>query len=266
MRYFVSHGQEVDQLAEMAASGRPGLWTVNPNVQAGDRVILYAKSPHSAFVALATVTGRRTVDGAKYRWSGKRMASIRVDRMIHPAVHIRHLRKRFPRWAWLKSPIAEVEVPAELQRPLMAMLRAGGRASAAPSAEAAKVTVTGGGFGDAEMNRRVERAAVRHVMRHFKREGWAIDDRQRDKCGYDLHATRGRQELHLEVKGTRGDEPGFILTANEEACAAADGAFRLCIVTSALSNRPRLEILTVRQVKTRFELLPLAYIAKPLSH
>jgi len=62
------------------------------------------------------------------------------------------------------------------------------------------------------------------------REGWAVGSIEAERCGYDLRCTQGDQERHMELKGTPGDQPAFIFTAQELRCANEDKAFELWVV------------------------------------
>lgn len=73
----------------------------------------------------------------------------------------------------------------------------------------------GGGFGDQQTNKMVEAAAVDHVIDSYRRQGWDLRSVENEKIGYDLLATRGALEEHLEVKGVRGADPCFIITVGE---------------------------------------------------
>jgi hypothetical protein len=60
---------------------------------------------------------------------------------------------------------------------------------------------------------------------------------ERVVCGYDLHATRGKEELHVEVKGCVGSVPRFFISRTELGAARIDRHWRLAVVTTA-SRRP----------------------------
>lgn len=96
----------------------------------------------------------------------------------------------------------------------------------------------GAGFGDAEANREVERAAVEYVKRRYEERGWSVDSVESEKCGYDLRCSMAGEERHIEVKGVSGSAVQCILTAGELRCARQDPQFVLAIVTSALSEEP----------------------------
>lgn len=91
----------------------------------------------------------------------------------------------------------------------------------------------GAGFGDAETNREVELAAEHEVTAHYETTGWSITRVAHLKCGWDLTATRGTEERHLEVKGVSSSMPSVLLTRNELRTAEMDHAWRLVVVTTA---------------------------------
>lgn len=105
-----------------------------------------------------------------------------------------------------------------------------------------------------------ERAAVRHVEKTFRSDGWDIRSVEQDKVGYDLHATRGTDELHLEVKGTIGADPAFFLTANEYRRAEDDHRWRLCLVRHALDTKRRtLDTWTAEKLLQQASFSPASY-------
>jgi hypothetical protein len=102
--------------------------------------------------------------------------------------------------------------------------------------ERPKRVVRGGGFGTAEENRKVEQAAVAVVTKEYKRDGWSVRSVENGKCGFDLVATKGRRVEHIEVKGTRGVAPQFILTAGEVSASESDRRWKLAVVADALAK------------------------------
>jgi hypothetical protein len=106
---------------------------------------------------------------------------------------------------------------------------------------AAEDWASGGGFGSAKDNRKVERAAMRTATVHLVRDGWEVEDISSLKCGYDLECTKGRSKLHVEVKGSSGLEKKFILTQNELATWETDQNYCLMLVTLALEEHPLIE-------------------------
>lgn len=97
---------------------------------------------------------------------------------------------------------------------------------------------SGAGFGDAAANKLVEGAAVKAFKRRYR--AWQLDDRQKYNVGYDFCARRHAEERHVEIKGVRGSQPSFLITDNEVAVAQEDPLWSLCVVTEALSTRPKI--------------------------
>jgi hypothetical protein len=89
------------------------------------------------------------------------------------------------------------------------------------------------GFGDPEENRETEAAAIDFVSRRYLSEKWSVHSVESEHCGYDLHCMRGKEELHVEVKGTRGDGRSVLLTAAERDRGFSDESFVFAIVASA---------------------------------
>lgn len=119
----------------------------------------------------------------------------------------------------------------------------------------------GGGFGTPEENKKVERKAIAFVTKRFRAEGWKVESRERNYCGYDLHCTRTTNELHVEVKGTKGGEPKFIITQNELTTAKTDSHFRLWVVLNALSAKRSCRQLTGKQLLAQYRFSPIQYMA-----
>lgn len=122
-------------------------------------------------------------------------------------------------------------------------------------------TPTGAGFGTPETNRKVERAAVAVVTDWYESEGWTVESVEAAKCGYDLFCRKESEENHVEVKGVQGELVAFIITAAEVRQAQKDSEFVLCVVTSALTNEPKLNLYDAESFVSDFELSPLSYRA-----
>lgn len=69
----------------------------------------------------------------------------------------------------------------------------------------------GAGFGSADRNRQVERAAVSFVTRRYTSQGWHVRNVSSDNLGYDIECRRGKNVRHGNVilRSAEGDE--FIL-------------------------------------------------------
>jgi len=129
------------------------------------------------------------------------------------------------------------------------------------TAELEKQISAGAGFGDPELNKKVERAAIDLVTNKFQNDGWTVVSLETQKCGFDLLCQRDGDEKHIEVKGISGTEISFIITANELRKAQSDPYFTIYAVTSALSENPTLHSFTAQQFLENFSLDEIAYRA-----
>jgi hypothetical protein len=83
----------------------------------------------------------------------------------------------------------------------------------------------------------VEKKAVLHVTKHYRKLGYQIESFEKDNVGWDLLATNNKTQLKLEVKGLSGNTISTELTPNEYLYLNGDKKFyRLCIVTKALTK------------------------------
>jgi hypothetical protein len=84
---------------------------------------------------------------------------------------------------------------------------------------------------------KVEKAAVKEVIKHYKKLGYEITSVELENVGWDLTAQREKTTLKLEVKGLSGKEVVVELTPNEYANLKMDfDNYRLSIVTNAISE------------------------------
>ncbi len=90
----------------------------------------------------------------------------------------------------------------------------------------------GGGFGSSEENKKVEVAAMRFVAQWYRGRGWHVSDVSAQCLGYDLHCVKGPNILHVEVKGSTGQDHQFIITPNEMQKWKVDPLFILSLVTN----------------------------------
>ncbi|GLI33974.1 protein NO VEIN domain-containing protein [Desulforhabdus amnigena] len=123
--------------------------------------------------------------------------------------------------------------------------------------------VSGAGFGSPEINKAVEASAVQHVIQLYESSGWTVISVETEKCGFDLVCKKESREEHVEVKGTRGTEQSFIITAGEVRKAKEDSLFVLCLVNSALSDNPFVSKYSRSELASHFRLEALAYKAVP---
>jgi hypothetical protein len=131
-----------------------------------------------------------------------------------------------------------------------------------PQPEAVEQAARGAGFGTAEENKKVEMAAIAFIRRYYRRLGWSVESCEQEKIGYDLECTKGRtHELHVEVKGIRGSQVGFVITANELKTWAKDKDYVLAAVNRALASRPRPSFFSGAQLKM-FAIQPICFMAR----
>ncbi len=119
----------------------------------------------------------------------------------------------------------------------------------------------GAGFGDPAENRLVEAAAVRAVVKDYEGNGWSVRSVERDKCGFDLECSKDGVVEQVEVKGARGTELCFIITAGEVKQARENATFFLAVVTLALSASPKLTKFSGAEFGRRFDLSAIQYRA-----
>ena len=113
---------------------------------------------------------------------------------------------------------------------------------------------------DPEIIRKVEKTAVAHVRKILRAEGWRVVSVETMKRGYDLHCVQPDKEMHVEVKGTRGDEPSFMLTRGEHKRAESDPKFALYLVLRAL-DAPRLVVFSGEDLLRKFDFQTVQYKA-----
>ncbi len=120
-----------------------------------------------------------------------------------------------------------------------------------------EVEVTSRSFPDPEKRKKVELAAIEHVVTHYESKGYSVSDRQSDNCGYDLFVKKGKSVLKVEVKGTSLDEQRFFLSRNERV-KSVDPQWRLAIVSNALDN-PELSVYNTKEMEKAFDFEPLCW-------
>lgn len=124
----------------------------------------------------------------------------------------------------------------------------------------AETRLRGAGFGTPENNKRVESAAVKHMVRCLRRAGWSVRDVSRENRGYDLLCKRRGREVHVEVKGATGGEQQFMLTSHEKDIWSSDTRFVLAFVGNALSSRPIISQFRGPQSQADFEFRVVSYV------
>jgi hypothetical protein len=137
----------------------------------------------------------------------------------------------------------------------------GNVAGVSRAANATADAQTGAGFGDPAENKLVEVGAVRAVVKSYEGDGWSVRSVERDKCGFDLECTKNGSIENVEVKGVRGAAPCFIITAGEVKQAQTNATFVLVVVTSALSESPKITKYSGVEFCQRFDLSAIQFRA-----
>lgn len=90
---------------------------------------------------------------------------------------------------------------------------------------------------DQDLNRLTEVRAVEIATAYLVSKGWSLrHDRQRDGVGYDLEFQQEELSLFVEVKGIRGEDLAFNMTAYEWHQTLNLKGFVLIAVTNTLDN------------------------------
>jgi hypothetical protein len=116
-------------------------------------------------------------------------------------------------------------------------------------------------FPDAAHIKAVDAAAIAAVSTLLRARGFAVHNREKDNCGYDLLGVSDTEALHVEVKGTSRADARFFISANEYRSYQGDPRWRLAMVTSALSG-PNIQLLTPDEVDRTFELTPDSWVGR----
>jgi len=260
--WIIKAKPERNDFTKYPLRGESGRWYTSQIPKAwrvGDTLFIWAGSPMLRVIGRARLTNPNDgfdhnthhfrVEYLTNRIDGPTIATLRKDPQLRTA-------------SFLKSGPAGTVFPLtseqgsrmlQLMAPFPESLPSG--ASKRPTA-----TAVGAGFGTAEDNRKVERAAVAAAKKYYEAQGWSVQSVEIDKVGFDLRCQKGRQVRHIEVKGVSGSGCGFILTQGEYQKAASDGKYELCLIELALSS-PKITIFKRGEMFEAFEFVPLAYKA-----
>ncbi len=243
--------ESYERLEKCAQENARGWWSCLKDTKDGDLLLFYFKDPRRAIVASATVSG-----GAK---PGKSKGYDYIVwfnnvKLFEKELTLMELRKAIPEWGWLKRTRKETYPNEPVANKLLKILNLDREESPEKI-----ISSSGAGFGTADQNRIVEKAACKAVRLHFKNEGFEINSREKENLGYDFDAKRDQEELHIEVKGISGVVTKFVITAGEVKCARTDSRFRVAAVTEATTPRRKIKIFTGTEFLKKFTLRPLAY-------
>ena len=115
---------------------------------------------------------------------------------------------------------------------------------------------------DPKTRRKIEIAAVKKTRKYYESLGYDVDDRQKDNCGYDLLVTKGKEELHVEMKGTSGNRYHLYLTLNEYNHMNATSKWRLAAVKNALDEDSKPKIFDKESFEKLFRVKPIEWVAE----
>lgn len=107
-----------------------------------------------------------------------------------------------------------LKFPAQLLTVFQLDMLGGAQVASSPVEPSRRSTRGSGYLKDVEVKRAVERRAVRLARAHFEADGYSCKDVGTTRS-YDLHLTKGPEEIHMEVKGSTGTAATVELTSNE---------------------------------------------------
>ncbi len=83
----------------------------------------------------------------------------------------------------------------------------------------------------------IESIAVQTTENDFKKNGYTVEDKQPDNCGWDLDCKKESEWLRVEVKGTQASAISFELTPNEfEKLKTNIDSYRVSAVINCLAG------------------------------
>ncbi len=86
---------------------------------------------------------------------------------------------------------------------------------------------------DSELRKRIEKYSMARAIAHFESAGYTVLDQSKNSS-FDLECIKGREQLYVEVKGTRTKGEGVILTANEVEFARKNRAKMVLFVVQSI--------------------------------
>jgi|GEM_PF-1311143 len=247
----------LQQIEKLNKSDKSVYWAAPKNTQAGDSILFYVERPVSAIIAKGkALSGTRP--SKDKRWYEARIGKI--EKLRSP-ISLQELRQIFPEWAWLKHVVMFCYVSPKRAKVLQERCKL--LSSEVEHDKITNVVKTshGAGFGNAETNRLVEKAACRAVNNYYKKNGYKVISREKENLGYDFDVIKGQRTIHLEVKGVSGAFIQFLITQNEVHRAQTDTKFKLAVVTMAKSRQKKISIINNRKFRNSFHLKSLTYMA-----
>jgi hypothetical protein len=110
----------------------------------------------------------------------------------------------------------------------------------------------------------VEAAAIEHMTEFYVAQRHVVHDVSTENRGYDLEVVdaAGIPVQLVEVKGTSMIGESFFLSGNERKCAERVPAWRLAIVTNALTS-PTESVYSAQEMENLFDFEPLVWKCGP---
>lgn len=112
------------------------------------------------------------------------------------------------------------------------------------------------GLIDTETKEKIETNAIEAAIEFYIQRGYDVQTRESENVGYDLLASKERETLHIEVKGSSIELPANVnvmLTPNEYAVSKKSKTkYRICIVINALENPEIFEFIWDKQRQSWF--------------
>lgn len=118
----------------------------------------------------------------------------------------------------------------------------------------------------ARPNPATEAKAVRFVRRALGALGYTVKSRENEICGYDLHAVKEGNELHVEVKGTTGSFPRFFISRNEYNTSLMDPNWRLAVVLVGGVKPISYDLVNTATMRRTYKFVPIEWEARPSNH
>ena len=244
-------------LTELAKSKKSTWWSCGKETKKNDFLFIYAMEPDSAIVATAVAASDAKPD-RKWHY----VADIKNIKVIEQPITRKEMLKEIPVWGWPQQP-RRATYPDE--KVILKLLKLTSRKQKSAAKPIITIGSMGAGFGTAKENRKVEQAACAAVRDYFRKEGFRIVSREKEKIGYDFDVFKKGAELHVEVKGVSGCRLKFPITANEISCAKYDKKFCLAVVTETKTPQKKVRVVVRTDFLKHFYLKPLAYFAEAKS-
>lgn len=135
------------------------------------------------------------------------------------------------------------------------------QATASQDADLTNARIT---FPDQDHRDHMEQLSMQIVMDHFRAQNLKPQNVSSKNLGYDIDVLdlNDVSTLHVEVKGTASDKPGFFLTRNERNVGAVDPLWELIVVVDLLKD-PYMEHYSFKDVERHFTFTELAWRCDP---